>query len=162
MGDRERVGGVSPTSPLNGSTTSLPSSGVSHALLEEERWLLGQGLTHGELRDELYCQVMKQLNGNPNTYVKIVVSLFRATKADYMRIEKASFVDGSCSACSSSLSLPRRTSKHTSARGFSRPPTSRRDVWMSWRSTAYVDWRISPRKAREANLPVPQRSKPHR
>ncbi|KAG1904419.1 uncharacterized protein F5891DRAFT_977275 [Suillus fuscotomentosus] len=35
-------------------------------LLEGQRWLLGEGLARGKLRDEVYCQSMKQLNGNPN------------------------------------------------------------------------------------------------
>ena len=79
MGDRERDKPVgvrsasdnhlnplaSSTSSMNASSTSLPS--MVTGILEEERWLLTEGLTHGELRDEIYCQLVKQLTGNSNT-----------------------------------------------------------------------------------------------
>ncbi|KAG2052467.1 hypothetical protein BDR06DRAFT_997612 [Suillus hirtellus] len=39
-------------------------TGSTVGLLEEQRWLLGEGLAHRELRDEVYCQLMKgNLNG---------------------------------------------------------------------------------------------------
>jgi len=72
MGDREREkpvnvrlqtdSHISMVNSINASTTSLSSYAVS--ILEEERWLLSEGLKHGELRDEIYCQLMKQLSSN--------------------------------------------------------------------------------------------------
>lgn len=82
MGDREREkqvnvrlqpdNQISMINSINTSTTSLSSYAVS--ILEEERWLLGEGLKHGELRDEIYCQLMKQLSGNASKSVMFLIT----------------------------------------------------------------------------------------
>jgi hypothetical protein len=69
MGDREREGRAVARLPDPTAAASGPREPAVLALIEEERWLLSLGITHGELRDDIYCQVMKQINSNPSACV---------------------------------------------------------------------------------------------
>jgi hypothetical protein len=73
MGDRTTV-----DPPYSSSTIGLSSSlsyeiskiggavSGSLGLLEAERWMLSVGVMRGEMRDEIFCQTIKQLSNNPD------------------------------------------------------------------------------------------------
>jgi Rho GTPase-activating protein 39 len=98
MGDRDRDRPVGVRHTESSSSLHLAAASSSNALLEEERWLLGEGVMYGEMRDEIYCQVIKQLSGNNNTYVPAsscpLLLLILACISG-----KASFVVGNYFAC---------------------------------------------------------------
>ena len=83
---------------LMGDSERGATVGSNTPRLEEARWLLGEGLANGELRDELYCQVMKQLTNNPNSYVTLSYTILSAMSRLFF-VGRAHFVGGSCCAC---------------------------------------------------------------
>ncbi|KAG2344339.1 hypothetical protein BDR05DRAFT_999465 [Suillus weaverae] len=86
---------------MDASANKPSLMGSTVGLLEEEQWLLGEGLAHGELRDEIYCQLMKQLNGDPNTYaIRLHLISSHLTSVS----GKASSKAGKCYASSSQFS----------------------------------------------------------
>jgi hypothetical protein len=107
MGDREsnRPVGVHLDTPPGMDYTSRSVAGVtpgSLSLLEEERWMLSQGVLHGELRDEIYCQTVKQLSANPNPYVHISYQAYPMSSLMNKLIAtpaRANLEVGNCSVC---------------------------------------------------------------
>ncbi|KAH9027338.1 hypothetical protein EDB85DRAFT_2276715 [Lactarius pseudohatsudake] len=61
---------------LMGDSEKGATAGSNTPRLEEARRLLGEGLANGELRDEVYCQVMKQLTNNPNAILSRTFTRF--------------------------------------------------------------------------------------
>ena len=67
MGVRLQPESASLTNSTNASASTTSLVNPNGPILEEKRWVLSEGLLHGELRDEIYCQLMKQLTGNSST-----------------------------------------------------------------------------------------------
>jgi hypothetical protein len=128
----------------------------------KERWLLAEGLTQGELRDEIYCQWMKQLSGNPNLYILFLLCFTGCQSvAGNTLILTGRVCSGECSfvVCFSSHSHHPRTSRHICSRTCSRRRHNKRVESISWLNTVSGGWRSSPRRAQEANCPPLPRSR---
>lgn len=72
MGDRTKavdVPSLTTSSSARGSFLKMPNRPTlteREKVLTEVRYLLWAGITHKELRDEAWSQILKQLSGNPS------------------------------------------------------------------------------------------------
>ena len=88
MGDRDRA--VDHARPMSSSSSGKDLSSLSRngngigarngdgmtmndksVILEEIKWMVQLGVSAGEMRDEIYCQLVKQLSKNPDRYVGV-------------------------------------------------------------------------------------------
>ncbi|KAL7423882.1 hypothetical protein Q5752_001467 [Cryptotrichosporon argae] len=76
MGERDRpVEGARAASSTVARVRDPTAPGEARektAVLEEIRWMVQLGVTRGEMRDEIYCQLIKQLTKNPDKEANVL------------------------------------------------------------------------------------------
>lgn len=72
MGDRDRPLPLSSSSSSLSAAVQIEEEDISperEVVLEEIQWMLSIGIGEVEMRDEIFCQIIKQLSNNPNPFV---------------------------------------------------------------------------------------------